>query len=210
MGLAQINKTLSFSLVKSKTKLKINKTFIIDDDSITPSKLTFYISHIECLKNSKVIFTPKEKYFLVDLESENNSKINLETTLSFDSIRFNIGTDSLANVSGAMDGALDPINGMYWTWQSGYINFKIEGTIQDKTLKNKSFQYHIGGYLPPYKTIKTLTFPVTKNKNVIECQIDLEKFFKYVNLKELNHLMSPGEKAVELSNHYKNFILIKK
>lgn len=210
MGIAQINKTLSFSLVKNKTKLEINKTYIIGDDSITPRKLNFYISHIECLKNSKVIFTPKEKYFLVDLESENYSKLNLETKLSFDSIRFNIGTDSLANVSGAMEGALDPINGMYWAWQSGYINFKFEGTIQDKTSKNKSFQYHIGGYLAPYKTIKTLTYPVTKNKNVIELEIDLEKFFKYFDLKELNHIMSPGEKAVELSNHYKDFILIKK
>jgi hypothetical protein len=94
---------------------------------------------------------------------------------------------------------------MYWAWQSGYINFKFEGNS-----KNKSFQFHIGGYLSPYKTIKTLTFAVSKNRELIELQIDLEKFFKYVNLKELNNIMSPGEKAVELSDHYKDFILTKK
>lgn len=205
MGIAQTNKTLRFSLVINQKKLELNKTYLLLKDSITPRKLIFYISNIECLKNSKVIFKPKENYFLMDLENENLSKINLETKASFDSIRFNVGIDSLANASGAMNGVLDPINGMYWAWQSGYINFKFEGNS-----KNRSFQFHIGGYLSPYKTIKTLTFAVPKNKDVIDLLIDLDKFFKYVNLKELNNIMSPGEKAVELSDHYKDFILTKK
>ena len=51
---------------------------------------------------------------------------------------------------------------------------------------------------------------MVKNKDVIDLLIDLDKFFKYVNLKELNNIMSPGEKAVELSDHYKDFILTKK
>jgi len=35
--------------------------------------------------------------------------------------------DSLANVSGAMSNDLDATKGMYWSWQSGFINLKIEG-----------------------------------------------------------------------------------
>lgn len=36
-----------------------------------------------------------------------------------------------------MDGDLDPLNGMYWAWNSGYINMKIEGITpkcQDATI----------------------------------------------------------------------------
>ncbi len=206
---AQTTSILSFSLVKNKQKLFLNETCVIAKDSVTPSKLIFYISKIECLKNSKVVFRPSQNYHLVDLENESKSKINLETKLVFDSIRFNIGVDSLANVSGAMDGCLDPINGMYWAWQSGYINFKFEGSSSRCKSKNKTFQFHIGGYLAPHKTLKTLTYP-SSIKSSVELVIDLEKFLQHLDLSELSTIMSPGDKAVELSNHYTDFILIKK
>ena len=40
-----------------------------------------------------------------------------------------LGVDSVLNYNGVHEGALDPINGMYWTWQTGYIHCKLEGKI---------------------------------------------------------------------------------
>jgi len=62
-----------------------------------------------------------------------------------------IGTDSITNVSGALDGDLDPIKGMYWAWNSGCINFKLEGT-RVISGKKTPFEYHIGGYNGPQAT----------------------------------------------------------
>jgi hypothetical protein len=43
-------------------------------------------------------------------------------------IRFLLGVDSARNVSGIQTGALDPARGMFWTWNSGYVMAKIEGS----------------------------------------------------------------------------------
>ena len=46
-------------------------------------------------------------------------------------------------------GVLDPSGAgadMYWTWNSGYIFFKMEGTSPAATGMGNSFMYHIGGF----------------------------------------------------------------
>ena len=59
-------------------------------------------------------------------------------------IYFQIGIDSLTNVSGDLDGDLDPALGMYWAWNSGYINMKLEGKSSSCKSVKKEFQFHIG------------------------------------------------------------------
>ncbi|WP_316930094.1 MbnP family protein, partial [Hymenobacter sp. IS2118] len=34
----------------------------------------------------------------------------------YQSVSFTVGVDSARNVAGAQTGALDPNNGMFWTW----------------------------------------------------------------------------------------------
>ena len=55
------------------------------------------------------------------------------------------GVDSLLQRSGVMDGDLDPVHGMYWTWQSGYIQFKLEGLLRDSAGERK-LELHLGGF----------------------------------------------------------------
>ena len=66
---------------------------------------------------------------LIDMEDKESLHIKIPTTSikTIRSINYLIGTDSLTNISGALEGDLDPIKGMYWAWNSGYINFKLEG-----------------------------------------------------------------------------------
>jgi hypothetical protein len=59
------------------------------------------------------------------------------------------GVDSLTHVSGVMRGDLDPLLGMYWAWQSGYICAKLEGTFISELGVIKRFTFHFGGYRYP-------------------------------------------------------------
>ena len=71
----------------------------------------------------------KDDYFLVNFANAGSTRISLKTIpASFNRIAFTIGVDSIRNVSGAQTGALDPANGMFWTWNSGYIMAKLEGS----------------------------------------------------------------------------------
>jgi hypothetical protein len=54
---------------------------------------------------------------------------------------------------------------MYWSWNSGYIFFKMEGTSPVSTQNGNIFQYHIGlfgGYTAPtINNLKTITLDLT-------------------------------------------------
>ena len=107
------------------------------------------------------------EYYLVDLIDGDSSFI-VKRNRSFYLL---YGTDSLSNISGAFNGALDPINGMYWTWNTGFINLKIEGTSssQDK------IEWHIGGYQQPWTTSQWLKYTPEQwsgKKLVIEIDVN--------------------------------------
>jgi hypothetical protein len=69
---------------------------------------------------------------LIDFDENDSNALCLEIPddIEFDAIQFNLGLDSLTNVSGALGGDLDPTKGMYWTWQNGYVNFKLQGSFR--------------------------------------------------------------------------------
>lgn len=79
-----------------------------------------------------------------------------EDGLPFRSIRFQFGIDSIRNVSGAQTGALDPMNGMFWTWSTGYINAKLEGSSSFSPNPDRRFVYHIGGFAGAERTQRTV------------------------------------------------------
>ena len=108
-------------------------------DSIQISKLKFYTTNFIFTKKKSHVKTTKKQH-LVDVFKKESLVITLSNTIysDIDVLKFNIGVDETLNTSGANSGDLDPINGMFWSWQSGYINFKIEGKSPScQTRKNK-------------------------------------------------------------------------
>lgn len=178
----------------------------VNNDSISIETMRFYISKISLLKNGKEIYTEKNSFHLIDIEKKQQFTFKPKNT-DFDAVRFCVGIDSLTNVSGAMGGELDPVNGMYWAWQSGYINFKLEGASKICLTRNNVFQFHIGGYLAPHQTIQVITLS-TKNSSKISVNIQIEKFLDGIDLKTTNEIMSPGEKAVSLAKLYQTIFTI--
>lgn len=166
-------------------------------DSVRIEALRFYVSDVQLLKNGRIISVLPQKYWLIDLEQPASLQINLDTAGSFDTIQFSIGIDSTTNVSGAMDGDLDPTKGMYWTWQSGYINFKLEGYSAFCPTRNHFFQWHIGGYQSPFNTVQNLQFPANKS---VEIQLSVQKIVEFMYAQRHYEVMSPSAKAVVLAH----------
>lgn len=168
--------------------------------------LKFYISNVRFYNNGKLVDTTEEKYVLMDFENS-NSLILRHHNKNFNVVKFNIGIDSLANVSGALGGDLDPTKGMYWAWHSGYINFKIEGKSKNCPARKNRFQFHIGGYEFPVNTLQEKEFK-TSNKNVV-IEIALDEFFKQIDLSKQYEVMSPNQKAVELAKLFSTCFKLK-
>ena len=169
-------------------------------DSLSIHTLRFYLGNFTFYKNGKEIGRENESHHLLDLKNPNSLSIilHLGAVIDFDAIKFALGTDSLTNVSGAMGDDLDPTKGMYWAWNSGYINFKMEGFSEKCPAQKNQFQFHIGGYMPPFQTVQTIELPVAKN-GIIQVDMELSYFFEKIDLAKTHSIMSPSESAAELA-----------
>jgi hypothetical protein len=169
-------------------------------DPLKLNTLRFYLSNFVFLKNGAVVFEEKNSFHLLDLEDENTLDLKFDALegRDFDGLRFKLGIDSLTHISGAMGGDLDPTKGMFWTWQSGYINFKLEGTFKKCPTRNHEFQFHLGGYLAPFQSVQSVQVKIPKGENLV-LQLDLSPFFDQEDWVKKYSIMSPCKESVEAS-----------
>lgn len=168
-------------------------------DSIRFETIKYYISSIVLYDNDQPTFKEKNSYHLIDFLNPGSTAITLPFSEEIDKIQFNLGIDSITNTSGAMEGDLDPALGMYWTWQSGYINCKIEGTSNLSTAKKQEFQFHLGGYLTLFSSLQTIIIPVTNKADTVFIEFPLEAFFNDMDLSKENAVMIPGMQAKDMA-----------
>lgn len=180
-------------------------------DSISIETLKFYISDITFLNNHKSVYKEKVRFHLVNALDTAKRFIKLSKLVNAQhtKIRFSMGIDSTTNASGAIGGALDPVNGMYWTWQSGYIHFKLEGKRKHGNGKAQSFQYHIGGYQFPNNSVREISLE-THNNDTVTIYIDVEKLLNSYEGVLAQNIMSPGLEAIRLANHFQSILSIRK
>ncbi len=181
-------------------------------DSIQFDNIRFYVSNIQFEMDDKTLAYDTVKAHLVDVFEANSLHIALRK-IDFKRVKalhFDIGIDSLTNVSGALSGDLDPQRGMYWAWQSGYINMKIEGRSPQCKSRKNVFQYHLGGYLPPFYAMKHLELPIlgvytdgtsrdSREGGILK--IDFSKFFDNINIAAQNSIMMPCKEAMQLADY---------
>lgn len=168
-------------------------------DSVSVESLRFYISGICFYKNGQLVYDTKGGYYLVDAAEEKSMAltVNIPGHISYDAIAFNLGIDSLTNVSGVQGGALDPANGMYWAWQSGYINFKLEGKSNLCATRKNMFQFHLGGYMLQDYAMQHIL--LNTNAGEVHIGIAVDKFLSSLDLRKQNSIMIPCPEAVMLS-----------
>jgi hypothetical protein len=193
------NTNLDFVFMIGDEELEINES----SSSVTSLQITrvrFYISKIQFVANGKVVAEEENSYHLLDASDQNSLSIVIprKKNIKYDEVSFLLGIDSATNVSGVMGGDLDPTKGMYWAWNSGYINFKLEGKSPLCNTRNNEFLFHLGGYAPPYPSCQRIILPI-KKVDQITLVVDFTSFFKEIDLTNQNKVMSPGASAQKIS-----------
>ena len=190
---------------QSTNELKVEFSIPKIDEQFKLEVLRFYVTNIQLTQYNSPIFKEKESYHLIDIvKGENSFVINYPENIQFDNIQFDLGVDSLTNVSGVYSGDLYPTKGMYWTWQSGYINFKIEGKHPESNGRKNDVQFHLGGYLPGQFALQPLKFNCAPPTD-LKIQFDINSFLESMDFSKEHIIMSPGEKAVKLSQQLASY-----
>lgn len=107
--------------------------------------LKYYLAHATLVKDdgTEVSF---QNYKLIDESLQANNKL-VKTIPSgkYKRLKFSVGVADADNHTGAQAGDLDPVNGMFWTWSTGYIFFKHEGQFITSDGSTQGLVYHYGG-----------------------------------------------------------------
>ncbi|MFZ9976503.1 MAG: MbnP family protein [Candidatus Kapaibacteriota bacterium] len=180
VGFPVFSRDLSIIPMIGKNHITLNTPINSLDDTLRITACKLYIS-IPC--------STKHIIHVLDIEETLTCSIPDEAeTVIF-------GIDSMHTVNTDFTDALDPIHGMFWTWNSGYINVKIEG-ISRKSIQNGNiFQIHLGGYLSPYSTAFSIRIP---RKAPIRMEVDLGPSIQAVLKQYGGTVMSPGKAGHEL------------
>jgi len=186
--------TIPIVVLYHQKEIKLNES--LNSNGFQISKFKFYLSNIRLYNSDNLVDEESYSYHLIDLldTSKDQLIINRNNNLTYDKIEFNLGIDSATNVAGALEGDLDPTNNMYWTWQSGYINLKLEGLFEDGIKR----EYHLGGYLPPFNSLQTINLEWT-NSSEMKIYIHLDDFINSIPDSLPPQIMTPGSSSIYLS-----------
>lgn len=213
IGINAQQKPLHFSIEPQwkQQMLELEKEYVLDSLYISISELKFYLSSFKLFNNEVLVFSDSIPAYLFDMESRTTVQLKVPETVAYNEIQFQLGIDSALTVSGNVAEDLNPQKGMYWAWQSGYINFRVEGQITHQDKQKENFDFHLGGYKYPFNSAQFIKIKMnTLNQRDVKLTIDIAEVLSYFNLNQLKHLMSPGDKAVEFSKVIsKKFILSK-
>jgi len=197
-----------YSKMEGRFQFNINKTPLDYADSLLHVELLkCYVGHIEILDiNRQVIGKDSAAYRLLDFS--NRSSLNFSIPINSIKacyIRITLGVDSVTNAAGVHCCALDPANGMYWSWQSGYIQFKLEGKEKDGTALN----LHLGGFSNAYMSSITDDIPILRmvtngpvlppdrESQELIIHLKLDSFMELVHANKEYSLMSPNNHVQE-------------
>lgn len=176
-------------------------------EPFTVNQCKYYISRIEITGphgEMQIIFA---KSHLVDAVDSASLTLDLTTSLtSITSIRFNIGVDSEANIGGVQTGDLDPMLGMFWTWNTGYIDARLEGVSDSAHAPAHRFTWDVGGYRPGVNATRSviLNLPAV-HPNEIGIRADLLHWFdgKHpIRISQSPICHQPGPLAMQLADNY--------
>ena len=217
-----------FNAQKNRRSLSIqinhsvnDKILVLDDSTYlnsfgqeyTISKFNYYIGKIKLHKESGEIIEFND-YHLITEEKPSSKSFDLKNVQpgKYKLIEFILGVDSIDNCSGAQSDDLDPIYGMFWTWNTGYIFLKLEGNSIESTAVGNTLEYHIGGYKTPTNSIRTIQIIfeeplviVGNNKDAkIELNVSIDKLLHHTNTIDfsVNPILNTPLQASLIADNY--------
>ena len=201
-------------------------------EEFTLTRFNYFISNVALKKADGTLVKFPDQYFLIRQADPTTWEPALQEVPAADysEISFTIGVDSTRSVSdiSARTGVLDPTaygdDGMYWSWNSGYIFVKMEGASPVVPLNSagkRAFEMHIGGYggraaVAP-NNLRTVTLPLngkaTVRKSIaptIHLVADFLKVFdgpSTITLAETNSVHSPAVAGPIADNYMHMFVV---
>lgn len=206
---------VSFNFVANGTPLKSGADYINPfGERYQVRALMFYISRIRLSNSVDTNTAHDEEYHLIDYSNDASHTFSVKAPKgTYDTVEFMLGVDSFHNTSGAQTGALDPLHGMFWTWNSGYIFAKFEGVWARSSGPDTPFAHHVGGFrpgedaqrlvlltLPPHRIIEVKDQHSTR----IEITVEVSRWFSgkhALSLAEYPTVMTPGAKSMLVANN---------
>ncbi|HEY4155870.1 MAG TPA: MbnP family protein [Puia sp.] len=212
------NLILHFKVTVHGQPFQLHKTYLNPfGESFTPDIFRFYAGKITAsYKNgAQVKGHSPESYHLIDFADSASTQVALRIREGvYNEIHFLLGIDSIDQVGGAQSGPLDPVKGMFWTWNSGYLSFKIEGSSPKSTEPAHAFAYHIGGYRWPNRTSRNIKIgtgngrPFRINREgatVLNIPLELDHFFDGItpiHIRNIPACTSPGRLARQIAENF--------
>jgi len=192
-------------------------------ESFSVERFKFYFGKARLIAETTKRGVPLEgdEYSLIDFKDSTLCTLRFHTRPGkYNQLDFLLGVDSIRNTTGAQTGALDPSKGMFWTWNSGYVMAKLEGTSPLSKQPAHVIEYHIGGFRAPYNTAREIKmkFPdkqeteITGQRNCeVFINVELNSWFdgpNPIHIAEISTCTTPGELAKKISDNYKRMFSI--
>ncbi len=191
-------------------------------ESYTITKFKYYVSNISVSFPGIASAAEKESYHLIDESKAASLSFSFDVKVNkYNLLYFLLGVDSTRNVSGAQTGALDPLNDMFWTWNSGYIMAKMEGTSPQSTQVNNKLEYHIGGFSGANSALRYITLgtpgstilDIREGKtSEIVIEADFDKWWQLPNdikIADIPVCNTPGSLAKKVADNYSDMFTVK-
>jgi hypothetical protein len=190
------------------------------NEKFTISTFEYYLSNIKFTKTDGTTYAAPDTYFLVDQATPKTMSFTVPNVPAGDytGVSFIVGVDAQQTgltdpikFTGKFD-ALNPAYNMYWTWNSGHIFMKMEGTLTS-TSPTKPLTCHIGGYTAPYNAIVTAAPSFGSNKltvrtdkvPTIALQANVAKLFdgpNAITLSTFTGAHMPNAQSVQIAQNY--------
>ena len=212
--------TIKFLHYADNKKLCLDSVYKNElNQKFTLENFKYYISNFY-LENSKGKKISYSETFFINEDEETSKEIKLKNIPvdEYISIGFILGVDSLHNCSGAQSGALDPVNGMFWTWNTGYIFLKLEGKSSYSSSPGNIVEYHIGGYKQPSNCIREIKLNMKNNltfrnneQSLINIKVNALEILKTPNtidFKKLSSVVDFRNATILADNYQDMFTLI--
>ena len=212
------NLILHFKATVDGQPFRLHKNYITPfGETFKLDMFKFYAGKITASYKGKPIkktFSVSD-YHLIDFDDSSGTSISLSVPEStYDKILFQLGIDSADQTSGAQTGALDPLKGMFWTWNSGYLGLKMEGISPQSHEPAHAFSYHIGGYRLPNNTVWTIELGMPNDQVIqvnkdgiitLDILIELDHFFDGstpIRIRDIPACTMPGEPASKIFENF--------
>lgn len=186
-------------------------------EKFSVSQFKYYVSNI-VLKDSITGQSQSylKEYFLIKDDDASSKSISFTTHLKhIHTIEFFVGVDSIKNVTGVQTGSLDPLNGMFWIWNTGYVFAKLEGNSPVAKTPGKKISYHVGGYKQNENALRKVSLHtnivVSDHQLAINIKADILKWFDgmhAIKIAEKPDCHEPGTLAMQLSDNFSKMFSI--